>query len=97
MTFTINLDVQFKLTEIDFNNNYLIFANLKIYYQLTRSSKFMKFLKKYYIFQCKIFTLISEYFIHIKIFKKKINVIKIILDLNNRIILYFSISLFQKY
>lgn len=97
MISTINFEMQFKFTKIDFNNDYLMLASLKIHYQLTRFSKFIRLLKKYYTLQCKTFTSILEYFIHIKVLEEKIDVIKIIFDSNNRIIFCFSMLLSQEY
>lgn len=92
--FTINPDIQQKFTEIDFNNDYFMIANLRIHCQFTGSSKFMRLFKKYFILQYKDFKTIPKYFIHIKILKKRIDVTKIIFDTNNRTILCLMMLLF---
>ncbi len=53
----------------------------------------MRLLKKYYTLQFKAFKTISEYLTHIKVLEKKIDVIKITFDTNNRTILYLFMSL----
>ena len=90
----ISSDVKRKLIEIEFNNEYFILTHLQIFLQSSESSKFMRLSKKYYFLQFKQFNSISDYLTHIKVLKETIDVTKIILDTDNRTILYLSMSLF---
>ena len=97
MISTITRTVKKKLTETEFNNGYLMFSRLHVLLQPSGSSEFMRLSKKYYTLQFKGFKSMSEYLTHIKVLEEKIDVTKIILDADNRTILYFSISLPQEY
>ena len=61
------------------------------------SSEFMRLLKEYYTLQFKAFKTIPKYLTYIKLLEEKIDTIKVILDTNNRTILYLSILLSQEY
>ena len=57
----------------------------------------MRLFKKYYTLQFRAYKIVSEYLTQIKVLEEKIDVIKVILDTNNRTIFCLSMSLSQKY
>ena len=65
--------------------------------QLTRLSKFIRLSKEYYTLRFKLFKFVTKYLTQIKILEKKIDITQVILNNNNRIVLYLSISLSQEY
>lgn len=97
MTPIISPRIQQKLTEFEFNNEYLMLTRLQALLQPTGSSKFMRLSKEYYTLQFRSFKSVPEYLTYIKILEEKIDATKVILDVNNRTILYLSMSLPQEY
>lgn len=97
MTPTISLGIQLKLTEAEFSNGFLILSKLRIELQPSTSLEFIRLSKEYYTLQFESFKSIPEYLTRIKILEEKINATKVVLDTNNRTILYLSISLPQEY
>ena len=72
-------------------------SRLQVLLQPSESSEFIRLSKEYYSLQFKAFKSISDYLTHIKVLEEKIDVTKVILDTDNRTILYLSRSLPQKY
>ena len=97
MTLTISPGVQQKLTEVEFNDGYLMLTRLRTLLQPTGPSEFMRLSKEYYTLRFKAFKTVSEYLNRIKILEEKIDASKVILDANNRTILCLSMSLPQEY
>lgn len=93
MTSTISHTIKRKLTEIEFNDGYLMLARLRTLLQPSGSSEFMRLSKEYYSIQFKSFKSMSEYLTYIKILEERIDVTKVTLDTNNRTILCLSMSL----
>ncbi len=93
MTLIISPGIHQKLTEVEFNDGYLMLITLQISLQFTGSLEFMRLLKEYYTLQFKVFKTVSEYLTHIKVLEEKIDAIKVIFNINNRTILYLSMSL----
>ena len=94
---TISPRVQQKLTELEFNDGYLMLTRLRVLLQPTGSSEFMRLSKEYYTIQFKLFKSIPEYLTHIKILEERIDNTKIVLNEDNRTILCLSMSLSQEY
>ena len=90
---TISPGVQLKLTEVEFNDGFLMLTKLRIELQPLGSSEFIRLSKEYYTLQFKAFKLISEYLTRIKVLEEKIDATKMVLDTNNRTILCLSTSL----
>jgi len=97
MILYINKVVKRKLTEVEFNDNYKIFVRLKELLFLLRQGEFIYLIKEYYILNFRIFKDILKYLIYIKILEKKIDNIQVILNKDNRTILYFSILLLSDF
>ena len=97
MTPTISRTVKRKLTEIEFNDGYLMFTRLRTLLQPSGSSELIRLSKEYYSIQFKSFKSMPEYLTHIKILEERIDATKVTLDTNNRTILCLSMSLPQEY
>ena len=74
-------------------NNFLILRYLRELLQFTGLSEFIRLLKKYYILRFKSFKTITKYLTQIKILEKKIDITQVILNNDNRIVLYLSVLL----
>lgn len=97
MTPTISPGVQQKLTELEFNDGYLMLTRLRTLLQPTGSSEFMRLSKEYYTLNFNQFKTVPEYLTQIKLLEEKIDATKVTLDENNRTILCLSMSLPQEY
>ena len=97
MTPTISCTFKPRLTEAEFNNGFLMLTKLRLELQPSGSSEFIRLSKEYYTLQFKSFKLMSECLTRIKVLEEKIDATKVVLDTNNRTILYLSMLLPQEY
>ena len=72
-------------------------TRLRTKVQPTGFLEFIRLLKEYYTVRFSAFKTILEYLTYIKVLEEKIDATKVILNTDNRIILYLSMLLLQEY
>ena len=95
MLFIINDDVKQKFNEIDFNCDFVMLFKIIFLLQSIDDVEFMRFTKKYYTLKYESFNCMFDYFIYIKLLKKRMRTTKIKLNDDKQILFCFVMFLLE--
>ena len=97
MTSRISLKIKQMFDVFYFNNEYMMLKKLHELLQFVENAQFMRFMKKIYSLKTINFDNMSEFFIHVKIFMKKIIAIEMNFTTNKQILICMMMTLNFRY
>ena len=97
MTSRISLKIKQMFDVFHFNNEYMMLKRLHELLQFVENAQFMQFMKKFYFLKTIDFDNMSEFFIHVKIFMKKIIAIEMNFTTNKQILICMMMTLNSRY
>ena len=97
MIFIINELVKQKFNKIEFNCDFVMFIKIIFLLQSIGDVEFMKFTKKYYTLKYEFFDSMFDYFIYIKLLKKRMRITKIKLNDDKQTLLCLTMFLLENF